>query len=260
MGRRAQSAPPSTPRLYFAGHEKSGIAWQAYLGFMCAFLKFGAGTTVSLVLHETPVLLRGIRHMFSFAAALLLIQSCPGDVCNTCLNGPLHLVVCAANALYKVRKFTFALEASLAMKTGSSGTALLVTWLAVEGSSASRRIESIFHRYMCANDSTVSSADVVRDVAMPILRMATPVLLLAIISRFMLVTLGAEAQAYAACKIVVFTYLLYRYLNREWRAKAKLSLFLHPRGADDVDALGTRERAFSGAPAPAPVRCNHFAK
>ena len=38
---------------FYTGHEKSGVAWQAYLGFMCAFLKFGAGTAVSLLLHET---------------------------------------------------------------------------------------------------------------------------------------------------------------------------------------------------------------
>ena len=244
--------PPSTPRLYFAGHEKSGVAWQAYLGFMCAFLKFGAGTAVSLLLHETPVLLRGTRHMLTFAVALLLIQSCPGDVCNTCLNGPVHLIVCAANALYKVRKFTFALEASLALETGGMGTALLVTWLAVEGSSASRRVESVLHRYVCANGSAVSSADVVRDVAMPLLRMATPVLLLAIISGAVLVTLGADAGAYAACKTAVFAYLLYRYLNREWHAKAKFALLWQPRNADDVDAFSSRGRAFSGAPAPEP--------
>ena len=150
-------------------------------GFMCALLKFGAGTVVSSMLHQTPVASRRSSTL-TFAVALLLIQSCPGDLVNTCLNGPTHLMVFVANALYKARKFTFALEASVAIGAQIPLT-VLVTWLAVEGSSSARRVESVLHRLFHHPSPAASWYDFVHGVFLPLLRQAVPIVVLSLASR-----------------------------------------------------------------------------
>ena len=224
--------------------------WQGYLGFMCALLKFGAGTVVSLMLHQTPVLLRGVRHTLTFAVALLLIQSCPGDLVNTFLNGPTHLMVCVANALYKARKFTFALEASVAIGAQIPLT-VLVTWLAVEGSSSARRVESVLHRFFHHPSPTATWYDFVHGVFLPLLRQAVPIVVLSLASRAALMAgdggehdaTGGSANVllgYGVSKVAVFGYLLHRYVSREWHRKADLSLLLHPRCGDEVSIYTAR--------------------
>jgi len=95
---------------------------------------------VSLILYQVPVIIKGPRHMVSFAISLLAVQSCPWDfivkrfqkslVCRAALR------VCCA--LYKQRKAIFAIETAIHLNH-SAAIVVLACYLAVDGSSFFRR-------------------------------------------------------------------------------------------------------------------------
>lgn len=67
--------------------------------------KFGSATVGSLLVRETPVLLKGPRHAMTFVVALLAVQLCPGDLLFRAVTSSkaFQLVLRLSAALYKVR-------------------------------------------------------------------------------------------------------------------------------------------------------------
>lgn len=78
-------------------------------------IKFGAGAAVSLLLGETPVVLKGPRHLLFFVFGFLLVWLAPADVVHGSLghSAPTQLVTSCCCALYKLRKTLFAVEAAM---------------------------------------------------------------------------------------------------------------------------------------------------
>jgi hypothetical protein len=73
------------------------------------WLKYGAGTVVSLLVRDTPVFLKSPRHLLYFAAALGLTHFSPGDVVfRKYRRSPaLQAVTALAGSFYKLRKLLF---------------------------------------------------------------------------------------------------------------------------------------------------------
>lgn len=73
--------------------------------FACLWVKFGSATIGSLLLGETPVLLKGPRHILTFGAALAVVQLSPADCVYHAIQRrpPAQLLLRLCAAIYKVR-------------------------------------------------------------------------------------------------------------------------------------------------------------
>ncbi len=133
--------------VYFAGSARNEVWRKAYLGFICGFLKFGAGTVISIVLGLQPVLLKSWRHFASFGVALLCVQVSPRDLffrvlsANDARGLVLRLVTFSSCALYKVRKLTFVVHTTRILGCGPALCVFLCA-LEIEGSGILRRAEN----------------------------------------------------------------------------------------------------------------------
>jgi hypothetical protein len=104
-------------------------------------VKFGPATLVSLAVGETPVVLKGPRHLVSFGLALALVQMSPADLAFRALSlGPVQALLGAGVALYKLRKAIFVVHAVHAAD-GSHSSLLhgaVLMWLVLDGTSNAR--------------------------------------------------------------------------------------------------------------------------
>lgn len=105
--------------------------------FLCGATKFGCGTIVSILLHHTPTLLRGPRHVLSFLAAYVATFLSPNDVVYIVFrrNRYLSTTLGVSIALYKLRKLLF-----VTYHASDSGFLFthLIAILAIEGNSILR--------------------------------------------------------------------------------------------------------------------------
>jgi len=112
----------------------------------CLIIKFLAGSIVSLILGKSPVWLSGPRHVLSLVIGLVLLWLAPGDMIykNMRHSSAIRLLVGMGDGLYKMRKAIFAVEAVAQscqnVQECSLAFAFLVTVLAVDGNSLTRRI------------------------------------------------------------------------------------------------------------------------
>ena len=133
--------------VYFAGSARNEVWRKAYLGFICGFLKFGAGTVISIVLGQQPVLLKSWRHFASFGVALLCVQVSPRDLffrvlsANDTRGQVLRLITFSSCALYKVRKLTFVVHTTRILGYGPV-LCVFLSALEIEGSGILRRAEN----------------------------------------------------------------------------------------------------------------------
>jgi hypothetical protein len=98
--------------LYGPGHGGNGFADRVRFGFAQSICKFGGGLLTSFCLDQTPVLLHGPRHIYSFFFALSLVQFCPAEAVYRRLeeSAALRWGVYLGLALYKFRKLQFVME------------------------------------------------------------------------------------------------------------------------------------------------------
>ena len=150
--------------VYYAGSVKNEISQKLYLGFVCGWLKFGAGTFVSLTLGVEPVLAKSWRHFASFGVALMCVQLTPKDMFFRHLSERstrgllLRLCMFAACALYKLKKMTFVVYTTRALGYGWL-MAVVLCVVECEGSGVFRRAEN-----HAMHISMWRSLDSVRDV------------------------------------------------------------------------------------------------
>mmetsp|Transcript_64129 Transcript_64129/g.137762 ORF Transcript_64129/g.137762 Transcript_64129/m.137762 type:complete len:419 (+) Transcript_64129:159-1415(+) len=110
----------------------------------CLFIKFGAGTLVSMLLGKVPVIVQGPRHTASFFIGLALIWLAPGDFIFRYLrhSHAVRIVMLMGRGLYKMRKAIFAIEvAAGTVQEFARGYAFafLLAVLAIDGSTLTRR-------------------------------------------------------------------------------------------------------------------------
>lgn len=112
-------------------------------GAICAsaiVLKFGTGSVVALALGETPVIIKGPRHITSFLLAFALMQAFPSDGLYRFVRGSslAQTVLYGACALYKLRKVLFCvMHPECTLLHGA-----VLAWVSLEGNSILRRVES----------------------------------------------------------------------------------------------------------------------
>ena len=109
-------------------------------------VKFGPATLVSMALGETPVVLKGPRHVALFAAALVLVQLSPSELATRGTGLPsasAQLLLALSVSLYKLRKACFVVHAAHA-HGHSVWFSTIVTWLVIDGTSAARRVTNVF--------------------------------------------------------------------------------------------------------------------
>jgi hypothetical protein len=90
------------------------ICWLLLFSFV---IKFAAQTVSSALLNETPVLLKGPRHITSFLLGFLLVWFSPGDQVFTVMSHSLavKLLLSMCSGLYRLRKALFSMEVALAL-------------------------------------------------------------------------------------------------------------------------------------------------
>lgn len=121
--------------------------WRGHLFLASFWLKFGASTLVSVLLWKRPVILKGPRHIMSFAVSFLLVQLFPGDLLNKTMRNPsIKLLVKSCCALYKMRKLFFVVDTFSAghhWGLGSWFFMLMVAGITMDGNSMLRRLFNI---------------------------------------------------------------------------------------------------------------------
>jgi len=111
----------------------------------CFFIKFAAGSAVSLMLSVSPVWLSGPRHTLWLFAGVVLLWLSPGDIVYDSMrhSSAVRLVLGMGGGLYKMRKAIFAVEVAACscpnMYDCSFSLALLVAVLAIDGNTLVRR-------------------------------------------------------------------------------------------------------------------------
>jgi len=104
------------------------------------FIKFAAGTLVSLLIGKVPVVFQGVRHFISFFVGLALLWCAPCDFVFQQMkhSRAVRLVMTMGRGLYKMRKAIYAIET--AAKTGGGCLfAFLLAVLTIDGSTLTRR-------------------------------------------------------------------------------------------------------------------------
>lgn len=73
------------------------------------FVKYASSTVVSLILGQTPVFLKGPRHILYFTLALILVQFFPGDLPFKTVRNSwwTQLMIALGTSFYKARKLLF---------------------------------------------------------------------------------------------------------------------------------------------------------
>lgn len=106
-------------------------------------IKFLPGTFVSLIFSETPVWLKGARHMFSFLFSFALLQFWPEDAFFSWVHGSTEakMFVFVSCALYKMRKIAFSVMHP-AIPDNQWILKILVAFIVCEGGSTFRKWES----------------------------------------------------------------------------------------------------------------------
>ncbi len=117
-----------------------------------AAVKFGPATLSSLMLGETPVILKGWQHSVSFVLAVLALQLSPGDVAYRCFaQAPVQAVLSQGVSLYKLRKACFVADAVTRLVAAGHLEwnlfallyATVLMYLVVDGSGQARKLTNL---------------------------------------------------------------------------------------------------------------------
>eukprot|EP01062_Namystynia_karyoxenos_P041760 TRINITY_DN3045_c0_g1_i2.p1 TRINITY_DN3045_c0_g1~~TRINITY_DN3045_c0_g1_i2.p1 ORF type:complete len:488 (+),score=108.71 TRINITY_DN3045_c0_g1_i2:67-1530(+) len=144
------SGPPLSPprrrrdSAYQMSLTKNTLPWNCRIAVVNFIAKFGSQTLASVMLDQTPVLLKGPRHLLSFASAFALLHACPGDVLylRLCKSTAWKALMGWAVALYKLRKVVFVIEHLAELSLGGMAATLVAASVVVEGSSFIRRFDN----------------------------------------------------------------------------------------------------------------------
>lgn len=133
--------------VYYAGSGNNEVWRKLYLGFICGWLKFGAGTFISIMLGVEPVFAKNWRHFASFGVALMCIQLTPKDVFFQHLSAKntsgllFRFCMFTASAIYKLKKMTFVVHTTRIIGYGCF-MAIFLCIIECEGSGILRRTEN----------------------------------------------------------------------------------------------------------------------
>lgn len=118
-----------------------GLKRGFYVLLVSFFIKFAAGTAVSMLLGEPPVWLKGGRHTYSFLFGVALLWLAPQDFAYQYMerSRAVRLLMDMGGGLYKMRKAIYAVEAAAMNGRGGLPLAMLVAVLAIDGSTLTRR-------------------------------------------------------------------------------------------------------------------------
>ena len=117
---KSQQSPPGSPPSRFTSPRPSHYFLLAACGksmyrraleivLTACLLKYGGSTLVSIIINQTPVILKGPRHVVSFCFCFALMHVVPGDSVFCYLDSSMLAQVCLslAEALYKLRKLNY---------------------------------------------------------------------------------------------------------------------------------------------------------